>query len=370
VWHGFGALIKNSNKATALITDRDKIYMRRCFELARKGLGMTMANPLVGAVIVHDDRIIGEGYHHEYGGPHAEVNAIRSVKDPSLLSHSTLYCSLEPCSHHGKTPPCSILIHQKGLRRVVVSNLDPFPSVNGKGIKYLEDAGLEVERGCLEEEGFHLNRRFFHYVIYKRPYVILKWARTADGFIDHERKPGDMEGPAWISNEVCRTLVHKWRSEESAIMVGTNTVLKDDPILTVRRWSGENPVRITLDRNGRLPEDAHILDGEEETIVFTGPQRNYSGKIQTVHADPSYQMVDVMEELFDRQIVSVLVEGGAKLHQTFLKTGLWDEARVFTGKMQFTRGVKAPEIEDKPDETYRFEETKLEVFRNKLSHLP
>ena len=200
--------------------------MRRCFELARKGLGMTMANPLVGAVIVHDDRIIGEGYHHEYGGPHAEVNAIRSVKDPSLLSHSTLYCSLEPCSHHGKTPPCSILIHQKGLRRVVVSNLDPFPSVNGKGIKYLEDAGLEVERGCLEEEGFHLNRRFFHYVIYKRPYVILKWARTADGFIDHERKPGDMEGPAWISNEVCRTLVHKWRSEESAIMVGTNTVLK------------------------------------------------------------------------------------------------------------------------------------------------
>ncbi|MCD4710061.1 MAG: bifunctional diaminohydroxyphosphoribosylaminopyrimidine deaminase/5-amino-6-(5-phosphoribosylamino)uracil reductase RibD [Bacteroidales bacterium] len=352
-----------------MITERDKIYMRRCFELARKGLGMTMANPLVGAIIVHNDRIIGEGYHHEFGGPHAEVNAIRSVKDPTLLSESTLYCSLEPCSHHGKTPPCSILIQQKGLRRVVVSNLDPFPSVNGKGIKYLEDAGIEVERDCLEEEGFYLNRRFFHYINYRRPYVILKWAQTADRFIDLEREPGDQEGPRWISNEVCRTLVHKWRSEESAIMVGTNTILSDNPSLNVRRWSGENPVRITLDRNGRLTESAQILDGTQETIVFTGVQRNYSGKIQTVHADPSYEMVDVMEELFDRQIVSVFVEGGAKLHNTFLESGLWDEARVFTGKMLFTQGVIAPEIDEKPDETVKIGDTKLEVFRNKLSEL-
>lgn len=352
-----------------MITERDKIYMRRCFELALKGLGMTMANPLVGAIIVHNDRIIGEGYHHEFGGPHAEVNAIRSVKDPTLLSESTLYCSLEPCSHHGKTPPCSILIQQKGLRRVVVSNLDPFPSVNGKGIKYLEDAGIEVERDCLEEEGFYLNRRFFHYINYRRPYVILKWAQTADRFIDLEREPGDQEGPRWISNEVCRTLVHKWRSEESAIMVGTNTILSDNPSLNVRRWSGENPVRITLDRNGRLTESAQILDGTQETIVFTGVQRNYSGKIQTVHADPSYEMVDVMEELFDRQIVSVFVEGGAKLHNTFLESGLWDEARVFTGKMLFTQGVIAPEIDEKPDETVKIGDTKLEVFRNKLSEL-
>jgi diaminohydroxyphosphoribosylaminopyrimidine deaminase/5-amino-6-(5-phosphoribosylamino)uracil reductase len=352
-----------------LITDRDKIYMRRCFELARKGLGMTGANPLVGSVIVHKDRIIGEGYHHEFGGPHAEVNAIRAVKEASLLPESTLYCNLEPCSHHGKTPPCSMLIKQKGLQRVVVSNLDPFPSVNGKGIKYMEEAGIDVETACLEDEGAHLNRRFLHYINYRRPYVILKWAQTADGFIDLVREPGDQEGPRWISDEVCRTLVHKWRSEESAIMVGTNTILTDNPSLNVRNWAGENPVRITLDRNGRLSDSAQILDGTQETIVFTGIQGNYSGKIQTVQADASYEMVDVMEELFDRQIVSVFVEGGAKLHRSFLESGLWDEARVFTGKMLFDQGVKAPEIDEKPDETVSIGDTKLEVYRNKLTDL-
>jgi diaminohydroxyphosphoribosylaminopyrimidine deaminase/5-amino-6-(5-phosphoribosylamino)uracil reductase len=353
-----------------LITERDKIYMRRCFELARKGLGMTKANPIVGAVIVQNDRIIGEGYHHEFGGPHAEVNAIRSVKEPSLISGSTLYCSLEPCSHHGKTPPCSILIQQKGIKRVVVSNPDPFPSVNGRGLKYLEEAGIAVEKGCLEEEGAHLNRRFFHYVNYRRPYVILKWAKTADGFIDLEREPGDREGPRWISDAVSRTLVHKWRSEEPAIMVGTNTVLTDNPDLTVRRWTGVNPVRITLDRNGRLPASSKILDGKNETIVFTSAFRNYSGKIQVVQADRSYRMVDVMEELFDRQIVSVLVEGGATLHNSFLETGLWDEARVFTGKMLFAQGVKAPEIDEIAAETLHMGNTKLEIFRNRLKELP
>jgi diaminohydroxyphosphoribosylaminopyrimidine deaminase/5-amino-6-(5-phosphoribosylamino)uracil reductase len=369
VWHGFGALIKNSNKASALITEKDKIYMYRCFELARKGLGMTKANPLVGAIIVHGDRIIGEGYHHEFGGPHAEVNAIRSVKNPSLLSESTLYCSLEPCSHQGKTPPCSMLIQQKGLKRVVISNTDPFPSVNGKGIKQMREAGIEVEVGCLEEEGKHLNRRFFHYINFRRPYVILKWAQTADGFIDLERESGDQEGPRWISDEMSRTLVHKWRCEESAIMVGTNTILSDNPSLTVRRWSGENPVRITLDRNGRLPESANIFDGTKETIVFTGVQRNYSGKTQIVHANPSYGMVDVMEELFDRQIVSVFVEGGAQLHRTFLESELWDEARVFTARMEFSTGVKAPEIHNIPDETMKIGVTKLDIYRNKLNDL-
>ena len=352
-----------------MITEKDKIYMRRCFELARKGLGMTKANPLVGAVIVHEDRVIGEGYHHEYGGPHAEVNAIRSVKDPALLPESTLYCNLEPCSHHGKTPPCSMLIQQKGLKRVVVSSMDPFPSVNGKGIKHMEEAGIEVVLGCLEEEGKHLNRRFLHYVNYRRPYVILKWAQTADGFIDLEREPDDHEGPRWISNEVSRTLAHKWRSEESAIMVGTNTIVSDDPSLTVRRWSGENPIRITLDRKGRLSDSAQIFDGTCDTILFTGVQRSYSGKIQMVHADPSYEMFDVMEELFDRQIVSLFVEGGAVLHKSFLESGLWDEARVFTGKMLFTQGVKAPEMEGEADETMKIGDTKLEVYRSKLNEL-
>jgi diaminohydroxyphosphoribosylaminopyrimidine deaminase/5-amino-6-(5-phosphoribosylamino)uracil reductase len=345
------------------------MYMRRCFELARKGLGMTKANPVVGAVIVHGDQIIGEGYHHEYGGPHAEVNAIRSVKDPSMLPESTLYCNLEPCSHHGKTPPCSMLIRQKGMKRVVIANSDPFPSVNGKGIRQMEEAGILVDIGCLEEEGNHLNRRFFHYVNFRRPYVILKWAQTADGFIDLEREPDDHEGPRWISDEVSRTLVHKWRSEESAIMVGTNTVLSDNPRLTVRRWSGQNPVRITLDRNGRLPDSAHILDGTQDTIVFTGAQRNYSGKTKLVHADPSYELVDVMEELFDRQIVSVFVEGGAQLHRSFLESGLWDEARVFTARMRFSQGVKAPDIKEDPDETLEIGETRLDFYRNKLTDL-
>lgn len=369
MWHGIGALIKNSDKATVLATEKDKIYMRRCFELARLGLGMTKSNPLVGAVIVHGDRIIGEGYHQKFGGPHAEVNAIRSVKDTSLLPESTLYCSLEPCSHQGKTPPCSMLIRQKGLRRVVISNKDPFPSVNGRGIKSMQEAGIEVEVGCLEDEGKHLNRRFFHYVNYRRPYVILKWAQTADGFIDLEREPGDQEGPRWISNEVCRTMVHKWRSEESAIMVGTNTIVSDNPRLNVRRWSGEDPVRVTLDRNGRLPASALIFDGTQETIVFTGVDRNYAGKIHLVHVDPSYQMVDVMEELYDRQVVSVFVEGGAKLLETFLESGLWDEARVFTGHMRFSQGVGAPEIGQKAEETKIIGDTELNIYKNKLTEL-
>lgn len=365
MWHGFGTSFKNNNKAIALLREEDKIYMRRCFELARKGLGMTRSNPLVGAVIVQDERIIGEGFHHEFGGPHAEVNAIRSVKDPSLLPEATLYCNLEPCSHHGKTPPCSMLIREKGIRRVVISNTDPFPSVNGKGIMQMREAGIEVEVGCLEEEGRYLNRRFLHYVNYRRPYVILKWAQTADGFMDLEREPGDQEGPRWISNEMCRTLVHKWRSEESAIMVGTNTVLSDNPRLNVRRWTGKDPVRITLDRNGRLPDSSNIFDGTQETIVFTGVQRNYAGKIQLVHAYPSYDLIDVMEELFDRQIVSVVVEGGAELHRAFIESGLWDEARVFTGRMLFSQGLKAPEVREKVDRTLDLGDTKLDIYINK-----
>jgi diaminohydroxyphosphoribosylaminopyrimidine deaminase/5-amino-6-(5-phosphoribosylamino)uracil reductase len=262
-----------------------------------------------------------------------------------------------------------VLISQKEIKRVVVSNLDPFPSVNGQGIRQLKESGIEVETGCLEEEGLHLNRRFFHYINFKRPYVILKWAQTADGFIDLEREPGDQEGPRWISDEVCRTLVHKWRSEESAIMVGTNTVLTDNPRLNTRRWTGRNPVRITLDRRGRLTDSAHILDGTQDTIVFTGVQRNYSGKIRTVHADPSYELVDVMEELFDQQIASIFVEGGAQLHNSFLASGLWDEARVFTGKMSFSQGVKAPEIDEEPDELFSIGNSKLEVYRNRDSTL-
>lgn len=346
------------------MTEKDKIYMRRCFELARKGLGFTRTNPLVGSVIVHEDRIIGEGYHHEFGGPHAEVNAIRSVKDPSLFPESTLYCSLEPCAHHGKTPPCSMLIRQKGIKRVVISNTDPFPSVNGQGVKQMEEGGIKVETGCLEEEGYFLNRRFFHFHNKKRPYVILKWAQTQDGFMDVVREPGDPVGTNWITSEVSRTLVHKWRSEEAGIMVGTNTVITDNPRLNVRRWTGDQPVRITFDRNGRLSPDANILDGSQDTLVFTGVPGKYSGRTRSLYVDPSYDIDDLMTELYDQHLLSVFVEGGARLHNSFLQSGLWDEARIFTGKMSFSQGVKAPVMEGDPVETLIFKETKLEVFTN------
>jgi diaminohydroxyphosphoribosylaminopyrimidine deaminase/5-amino-6-(5-phosphoribosylamino)uracil reductase len=349
------------------LTENDKIYMRRCFELARKGLGLTRTNPLVGSVIVHNNKIIGEGYHHEFGGPHAEVNAIRSVRDQSLLPESTLYCSLEPCAHQGKTPPCSLLINQKGIRQVVVSNLDPFPSVNGQGVKQMEEAGVMVRTGCMEDVGYDLNRRFFHFHKNKRPYVILKWAQTQDGYLDVVREPGDPIGTNWITDDVSRTMVHKWRSEEAAIMVGTNTVITDNPRLNIRRWKGVNPVRITLDRNGRLSGDARILDGSQDTIVFTGVPGKYSGRTRSIHLDPSYGLDDLMEELYDQHIISVFVEGGARLHDSFLKSGLWDEARVFTGKMSFSQGVKAPFLLSDPVETLRFNGTKLAVYMNHLS---
>lgn len=348
------------------MTDQDRNYMRRCFELARKGLGLTRTNPLVGCVIVHGDRIIGEGYHHAFGGPHAEVNAIRSVKNKDLLPESTLYCNLEPCAHHGKTPPCSVLIRQKKIPRVVISLLDPFPSVNGLGAKQLIDAGIQVETGCLKEEGATINRRFLTYLLKKRPYVILKWAQTSDGFIDLEREPGDPVGTNWISGPVCRTLVHKWRAEEAAIMVGTGTIVTDNPRLNLRRWSGDHPIRVTIDRSKRIPASAHILDGDQDTIVFTTYSGNYSGKTRSIHIDPSYDIVDLLEELHEQRIVSVLVEGGARLLQAFLHEGLWDEARVLTGPMTFSQGVKAPHISVDPREKFNISGTKLEVFTNKI----
>jgi len=352
------------------LTDQDKNYMRRCFELARKGLGLTRTNPLVGCVIVHGDRIIGEGYHHEFGGPHAEVNAIRSVRRPELLPEATLYCSLEPCSHYGKTPPCSMLIAQKKIRRVVVSNLDPFPSVNGQGVRQLREEGTEVETDCLSEEGIHINRRFLTYHLLKRPYVVLKWAQTQDGFIDLMREPGDPIGTNWITGRACRTMVHKWRSEEAAIMVGTNTILTDDPRLNIRRWAGEHPVRITLDRTGRIPRTANILNGTQDTIVFSGHSGGYTGKTRSIPLDPSYGLSDLLEELHDQKIVSVMVEGGARLLQSFLNEGLWDEARVFTGRMTFSQGVAAPVIALDPAEILHINETKLEIFRNESAIFP
>ncbi len=341
--------------------------MRRCFELASHGLGNTKTNPLVGSVIVHNDKIIGEGYHHEYGGPHAEVNAIRRVKDKSLLQDSTIYINLEPCSHFGKTPPCSTLILNHKIPRAVISNSDPFPSVSGRGIEALKKGGTEVNYGVLENEGAYLNRRFLTFHKRKRPYIILKWAETSDGFIDIERQEGDPVGTNWITDEIARTLVHKWRSEEAGLMAGTNTIIADNPKLNVRRWKGNSPLRITFDRNGRIPESANILDNSQDTLVFTCQQEKYSGKTNSVLIDHETHMEDVLSELFDQKIISILVEGGQQVHQAFITSGLWDEARVFKGRMMFSQGVKAPVIDQSAAEILQFENSELAIFYNNLN---
>lgn len=343
---------------------RDEIYMRRCLELAAHGLGNTRTNPLVGCVIVHKDRIIGEGYHHEYGGPHAEVNAIRSVKDKSLLSESTIYINFEPCSHFGKTPPCSTLIASHKIPRVVISNIDPFPSVSGRGVEALRNSGAEVVTGILEEEAVFLNRRFLTFHQNKRPYIILKWAETKDGFIDVDRHKNDPVGTNWITSEVARTLVHKWRSEESGLMVGTNTVIADNPRLNVRRWTGNSPLRLVFDRNGRIPQSANILDGSQDTLVFTCVQEKFSGRINSVLIDHDYALEDILSELYEQKLLSVFVEGGKTIHELFINSGLWDEARVFKGKVIFSQGVRAPRINARPSQILDFDGSELSIFHN------
>lgn len=342
----------------------DEIYMRRCFELASHGLGSTRTNPLVGSVIVHEGRIIGEGYHHEYGGPHAEVNAIRNVKDKSLLPQSTIYINLEPCSHFGKTPPCSTLILNNRIPRVVISNADPFPSVSGRGIAALRNAGVEVVEDVLKEEGAFLNRRFLTFHEKKRPYVVLKWAETEDGFIDINRQAGDPVGTNWITDEVARTLVHKWRSEEAGLLVGTNTIIADNPKLNVRRWSGNSPLRIAFDRDGRVPDSSNILDSSQDTLMFTCVQEKYSGRTNSILIDHEYALEDILKELYDLKILSILVEGGQQILNAFIFEDLWDEARVFKGEMTFSQGVRAPELPVSPSETIPFDGSELNIHYN------
>jgi diaminohydroxyphosphoribosylaminopyrimidine deaminase/5-amino-6-(5-phosphoribosylamino)uracil reductase len=250
------------------MTASDEKYMKRCLELARFGLGNVAPNPMVGAVIVYNGFIIGEGYHQKYGGAHAEVNAINSVRDKSLLDKSTLYVNLEPCSHFGKTPPCADLIVERKIPKVVIGTMDTFEKVSGRGAAILEKNGIKVCRGCLEKESREINKRFFTFHEKKRPYVILKWAETADGFIDRVREPGQTE-PSWITDEIARMLVHKWRTEEQSIMIGTHTAMMDNPRLNVRSWTGKNPVRIVLDRELKLSSVLHIFDQSQPTLVFT-----------------------------------------------------------------------------------------------------
>ncbi|MCL2027476.1 MAG: bifunctional diaminohydroxyphosphoribosylaminopyrimidine deaminase/5-amino-6-(5-phosphoribosylamino)uracil reductase RibD [Bacteroidales bacterium] len=300
-----------------------EIYIQRCLQIAQNGLGQVAPNPLVGCVMVCDDQIIAEGFHQKYGENHAERNAISLVNDERLLKKSTLYVNLEPCSHFGKTPPCADLIIEKKIPKVVISNLDSNPEVARKGVERLRNAGIEVITGVLENEGRFLNRRFFTYIEKKRPYIILKWAQSLDGFMYNETE-------RWITNDAMRNLVHKWRSEEPAIMVGTNTVLTDNPKLNVRACFGKNPLRITMDKNHKLPKNLHFFDHSQPTKIYE-----------------TTDLSEILNDLYARKIQSLIVEGGAKLLQSFIEKNLWDETRILIGNKHLHNGLKAPKIQGK-----------------------
>lgn len=320
-------------------------YMRRCIQLAQNGLCNAAPNPMVGAVIVCDGKIIGEGYHVRCGEAHAEVNAIRSVKDTSLLKRSTIYVSLEPCSHYGKTPPCADLIIEKQIPRIVIGCQDPFAKVAGRGIQKLRDAGREVIVGVLEEECRHLIRRFITFHTLHRPYITLKWAESADEFIDLHRDGGK---PVILSNALTSMLVHKRRAEHAAILVGTRTAKLDNPSLSVRNWYGRSPVRLVIDRELCLPATLHLFDGSTPTLVFTGQPHAALPNVEYLPVDFKRNILpQIMQILYERNLQSLLIEGGSFLLQSFIDAGLWDEAYVEESPVRLVSGVKAPEINDK-----------------------
>ncbi len=340
----------------------DEIFMSRCIDLAMQGLGNTYSNPLVGSVIVYKGKIIGEGYHKQFGEAHAEVNAINSVKNKELLKESTIYVSLEPCSHVGKTPACSTLIINKKIPKVVIGTVDTFAKVSGKGIKMLKNAGISVKTAVLEKECRELNKRFFTFHEKKRPYIILKWAQTIDGFIDSD---GTYDNSSWITNDLSRVLVHKWRTEEQAILVGTNTAEKDNPKLNVREWYGKNPIRITLDQNERLNENLNIFDKTQKTIVFSKKNKKIHENLIFVKIDFKANVLkQILDYLYNIDIQSLIVEGGENILNQFIAQNLWDEALVFIGNKTFISGTKAPVIFQKFNKIFDIDGAKLLIYNN------
>lgn len=305
-------------------------YIKRCLEIAKNGLGSTRPNPMVGCIIVHNNKVIGEGFTSSYGGNHAEVNAIKSVTDKTLLKMSTLYVTLEPCSHYGKTPPCSDLIIKYQIKNVVIGCIDDNKKVAGKGIKKLRDSGCNVTVGVLEALCKKHHKRFFTFHNKKRPYIILKWAETLDGFIAPDTK--DEQKPVWITNSFSRQLVHKWRTEEQAILVGTNTVIQDNPSLTARDWKGLHPIRLVIDKSSKLNKAYAVFNSQAQTISINKTEIDFSKNVAK----------EICKTLYSKDIQSVIIEGGLKTLQTFIAANLWDEARVFTGHRQFKSGTKAP----------------------------
>ena len=329
-----------------------EFYIKRCIQLAKNGLPTAMPNPSVGAVIVFENKIIGEGYTSAYGGNHAEVNAISSVKNKELLAKSTIYVSLEPCSHFGKTPPCCDLIIKNKIPNVVIGTVDSNSKVSGQGIEKLIEAGANVIVGILEAECRESNKRFFTFHEKKRPYIILKWAESEDGFIAPSSK--NEQKPVWITNIYSRQLVHKWRSEEAAILVGTQTVIDDNPKLDVRDWTGKNPTRIVLDKNNRIPKESYIFDIRQKTLVISDKEINYSENVA----------LQIATFLFNNNLQSVIIEGGRQTLQTFIEANLWDEARIFRGKEMFSSGTKAPVITRKIVAKSKIDHDELLIYLN------
>lgn len=325
--------------------DHDK-YMSRAIQLAKLGKGNVAPNPMVGSVIVHQDKIIGEGYHQKYGEGHAEVNAIRSVTDADLLKESTIYVTLEPCAHFGKTPPCARLIVEKQIPKVIIGCRDSYEEVDGKGIQILKDAGIEVEIGIMKTECQELNKRFFCFHQNKRPYVILKWAESADGFMDIERS-GE-KGIFWLSQAETKQLVHKWRHEEAGILIGAKTLMNDNPSLTVREYNGKSPTRFILDERGTIQlSDYKMNDQDGETYIIN-----------------QNEISDVLNELYQLRIQSVIIEGGRKTLQRFIDSDLWDEARIIKGVNYITKGTKSPDITGKVEQSFTFGKDHIEIIRN------
>lgn len=334
-------------------------YMRRCLQIAKNGIAAALPNPSVGAVIVYQEKIIGEGFTSIYGGPHAEVNAINAVKDKSLLKKATLYVSLEPCSHFGKTPPCCDLILKNDIPAIVIGCQDPNALVAGKSIQKMKEAGKIVVVGVLEKECQESNQRFFTFHNKKRPYIILKWAESLDGFIAPTNEvrlqiSQAKQQPFWISNKYSRQITHKWRSEEQAILIGTQTAIDDNPKLDVRDWKGKNPIKIVLDQNNRIPKENNIFDNQSNVIVLTGADLDFKNKMAT----------QIAHIIYEKNIASVIIEGGRQTLQSFIDENLWDEARVFRGSNVLNDGIKAPKMKAKLMAAKAIINDELLIFRN------
>jgi diaminohydroxyphosphoribosylaminopyrimidine deaminase/5-amino-6-(5-phosphoribosylamino)uracil reductase len=346
---------------------KHQFYLDRCIELARLGAGSVSPNPMVGAVIVCDDQIIGEGYHMAYGHAHAEVNAIKNVFENNtnakeLLKRSTIYVNLEPCSHYGKTPPCADLIISNEIPSVVIGCRDPFDEINGKGVEKLKNAGIEVTEDILTDKCLELNKRFFTRIQKQRPYIILKWAQTSNGYfapLDGSKK--------WISSKEAKQMVHRWRSEEDAVLVGKNTALSDNPALNVREWSGRDPVRIVIDRRLELTKDLNIFDQTQDTILFNTIKTEIDGRIKYLELEDFDNLLPqlIAYQLYLIDIQSLIVEGGSKTLKLFLESGLWDEARVFISPKSWEEGILAPELKANPDEVQKIGPDILKIWHNR-----